>query len=113
MKKFLFICTANQDRSKTAEDSFTMAFPNCSYKSAGTSEELCRLSGGTFVNQELIDWADQILVMEISHFEFLHAHFQLNGKHLHVLTIADNYQYGDQLLKEELLFKCKGIITCA
>lgn len=39
--KILFLCTANIQRSRTAEDHFRENYPEHSYKSAGLSEKYC------------------------------------------------------------------------
>lgn len=113
MKKHLFVCTANKDRSKTAEEYFSKLHPTCTFKSAGISSELCNQVSSTYITQALIDWAERILVMELIHFNYLHSQFQLNGKHIHILNIPDIYLHGNQELKALLLLNCQGIISCS
>lgn len=112
MKNYLFVCTANKDRSKTAEDYFSKLYPTCVFKSAGISSELCNQASSIFIKQALIDWAERIIVMEPIHFDYLHSQFQLNGKHIHILNIPDIYLYGNQELKAKLLLNCQGIVSC-
>ncbi|MFW6014437.1 MAG: phosphotyrosine protein phosphatase, partial [Candidatus Nanoarchaeia archaeon] len=63
--KILFICTANLNRSKTAEGLFRDKYP---VKSAGT---LCIKDDGytTPVGLELLEWADLVIVFESDHVE--------------------------------------------
>ena len=56
--KILFVCTANEERSPTAEMVFKDV-PGWETKSAGTS-----LDAVVPVSRELIDWADRIVVMQ-------------------------------------------------
>ena len=53
------------------------------------------------VTQELIDWADQILVMselDDGHLTFLETHLHLKGKAVYDLDIPDRYGRGSQQL---------------
>ena len=38
MKSILFVCSANKDRSKTAEDYFSKHYPDLCFDSAGTNK---------------------------------------------------------------------------
>lgn len=61
--RILFVCTANMERSPTAEMVFKDV-PMWETKSAGTS-----LDAVVPVSKELIDWADRIVVMQSHHME--------------------------------------------
>jgi predicted protein tyrosine phosphatase len=61
----LFVCTANMERSPTAEMVFRDV-PGWVVRSAGT-----RSNAVVPVSRELADWADQIFVMENHHLETL------------------------------------------
>lgn len=101
-KKLLFICTANMDRSPTAELMFKDS-PGYEAKSAGTSETAFR-----HINQELIDWADVIFVMNENtdkHLTYLKNNFKLEGKKLVDLDIPDIYRRQNQSLTEILKVK--------
>ncbi len=39
MKSILFVCSANKDRSKTADDYFSKHYPDLSFDSAGTNKK--------------------------------------------------------------------------
>lgn len=96
MKNILVICSKNKWRSKTAETIFKN-HPHLLVKSAGTSSKALQK-----VNQSLIDWADNIYVMEKKHRDFLHKSFLIENRILHVLDIPDTYKYMDPELIDEL-----------
>ena len=74
-KQILFICSANKDRSKTAEDHFSKIYPEFSFKSAGTNFKLCHQLGTNPINEELMNKADEIFVMETKHKKFILSEF--------------------------------------
>mgnify|MGYP001590929593 FL=1 len=95
--KLLFICTANINRSRTAEDLFNGS-DEYEAKSAGLIEPDY---GGQVVTQELVDWADRIFVMdEINdqHRTRLTRMFEMRGKEVNVLGIPDRYDRGEMAL---------------
>ncbi|RYZ95709.1 MAG: protein tyrosine phosphatase [Sphingobacteriaceae bacterium] len=92
MPNLLFICSKNQWRSPTAELLFKN-HPLHQARSAGTSDK-ARIK----VNQKLVDWADEIFVMERRHKQILQQRFINLTKHITVLNIEDNYQFGDEEL---------------
>ena len=98
MSNFLFICSRNKWRSKTAEDIFK-DIEGLSVRSAGTSS-----SARIKVNEKLIEWADLIFVMEKHHKQWLNQKypFLLNDKEMIVLDIPDEYQYMDAELVQIL-----------
>lgn len=103
----LFICTANHDRSPTAEDLF---------RSSGRYKAL---SAGILplarreVSQELIDWADIIFVMneeEDGHASHVRRRFDVSGKELVDLNIPDVYPRGSEPLLALLRQRLSGFI---
>tara|TARA_R110000772_G_scaffold190703_2_gene301507 strand:+ start:18911 stop:19255 length:345 start_codon:yes stop_codon:yes gene_type:complete len=92
--KILFLCTANIQRSRTAEDHFRENYPEHSYKSAGLSEKYCKQHRTTVCTTELLDWADKVFAMETMHLQRIEDYA---GKHyldkVENLTIEDVYQY--------------------
>jgi protein-tyrosine phosphatase len=97
VRHVLFICSRNQWRSRTAETIFRHD-PRMQVRSAGTAS-----SARIRVNQQLIDWADLIFVMERRHAEQLLRQFGWEQlPEVIVLDIADEYQYMDEELVEEL-----------
>ena len=96
LPNLLFICSKNQWRSPTAELLFKN-HPLHSARSAGTSDK-ARIR----LNQKMIDWADEIFVMENKHRDIIKKQFQLQGKPLTVMHIEDLYQFNDPELVEML-----------
>jgi predicted protein tyrosine phosphatase len=88
--KILFICSANIDRSPTAEKTIHESYPDIETKSAGVLCDACQR-----VNKELIQWADVVLCMESYHKAKLQEMFNnmLEDKKLSCLHIPDRYRY--------------------
>ncbi len=84
----LFVCSRNQWRSPTAEAIFK---DHALYvaRSAGTSDK-ARVK----ISLKLLEWADQVFVMEKRHKEILLSRFDMEKKII-VLNIPDEYQYMD------------------
>ena len=97
-RKVLFVCGRAKRRSLTAEELFG-GDPEIDAQAAGISSD-----ADIPVTPELIDWADQILVMEKTHRSKLNRKFgaRLSGKRIAVLDIPDQYAYGDPLLVNRL-----------
>lgn len=103
---FLFICSANKQRSKTAEDYFSSVYSNFNFQSAGTNIKLFQKEGTTSVTEELLIWADIIFAMENSHSKWI-KEFTSNkiGSKIVVLNIEDKYKYFQPELIEILVNK--------
>jgi len=94
--KFLFICSANKQRSKTAEDYFAEKYPEHNFKSAGTNTKICRKEGTTELTENLLEWADMVYVMEKKHFHQIKEHTSSTYySKIEVLNIRDVYKYYD------------------
>ncbi len=106
MKNTLFICKANVDRSKTAEDFFSEQFNLFDFRSAGIDKGACEINGSNFISQDLLDWADRIFVMEHDHKAWIEQNLDSNGKEFIVLDIPDSYTYYSIELIEILQRKC-------
>jgi predicted protein tyrosine phosphatase len=107
MRHILFICSQNCLRSPTAEKVFS-GREGFEVSSAGTSDDAeCPVSS------DLIDWADEIYVMENYHRNKLNDRFgkQLQQKKLVVLGIPDNYEYMDPALVELLKHKVEPFLV--
>ena len=90
----LFVCSANIDRSRTAEAIFTAKLPEHKFKSAGTNQDVCKESSTTMVTKEHIAWADHVFVMEQEHLDYLKSLAPgLNEEAITVLGIPDDYKY--------------------
>jgi len=99
-KRLLFVCTANSERSPTAEDLFRTS-RRYEAASAGIHPAARRV-----VTQNLVDWADVIFVMseeEDAHATILERSFDLSGTRVVDLGIPDMYPRGSETLKELLL----------
>lgn len=97
---FLFICTANVQRSPTAEGLFE-GIDEVEARSAGIHPLAAKR-----VYQPAIDWADKIFVMETGHMSFLEKNLDVSGKEIINLEIPDMYERDDpkliSILKEKL-----------
>lgn len=101
----LFLCTANLNRSRTAEVYFSKMSPAHEFRSAGLSEKYCTQHGTTLCTTEMLRWADLVLVMERAHRERIieHAGGDFTDK-IKVLGIPDVYQ----CMQPELITALKG-----
>lgn len=105
--KTLFLCSANLQRSKTAEDYFSEQYPEQEFCSAGTNFKICFQEGTTPVGGKLLDWADTIYVMEKRHKDFILKTFGSNYKSkITILHIPDRYKYYQKELIDLLNEKC-------
>jgi predicted protein tyrosine phosphatase len=100
VKRVLFVCSGNVDRSPTAE-ALLKNKEGLDVRSAGTWE-----AARTVVSKELIDWADTIFVMEEHHKEALKMIDPKAQSKIIVLDIEDRYLRNDpelvKILKEKL-----------
>ena len=99
--RVLFVCTANRDRSRTAEDHFKTKYPDHDFKSAGINKHLCeRHEKGIHVRRHHLDWADRIICAEFVHQNYIVQ--QIDKKYLskiEVLHLEDTDVYmSDQLI---------------
>ena len=92
--KILFICTANRDRSKTAEVHFSKKYPEHTYKSAGINKYLSERHGGIHVNRSMLDSADRVMCAEICHSDYIISKIdkKYNSK-IEVLHLGDTEEY--------------------
>jgi predicted protein tyrosine phosphatase len=97
-RKVLFICTANQMRSRTAETMYKDD-PRFEVKSAGTSSFATKT-----IDEPLVSWADIIVVMERRHQREINRKFSDIVRHKTVLRldIPDRYRYMDPSLVREI-----------
>lgn len=106
MRKVLFVCTANLQRSPTAEKLFQGWNGLWESKSAGIMPE----PDCNPLTQQLIDWADMVIVMEQVHRRYIQSHFHCSADKIHVLNIADRYYRDDPELVNLLLSKVPPIL---
>ncbi|MBU2951070.1 phosphotyrosine protein phosphatase [Tamlana agarivorans] len=106
MRNILFVCSANKDRSKTAEDYFSKHFPDLYFDSAGTNKNTCNKLGTNYISEEQLNIADKVFVMENKHLKVIKEVF--GNKYFNkitVLNINDIYKYGSKELIEILKIK--------
>ncbi len=100
----LFVCTANRDRSRTAEIHFSNKYPEHRFRSAGINEYLSKRHGGVHLKQYMLDVFDQIVCMEIEHVEYIRS--KIGSKYIEqnkvfCLSIGDT----DTFMSEQLIRK--------
>jgi len=99
--KLLFVCTANINRSRTAED-LLKGSDRYEVQSAGIKKHD---QGKQVVTQELVDWADIIFVMDEDHdrhASILQERFGAGKEKVCILCVPDIYAKGDKVLAELL-----------
>ena len=107
----LFVCSANKDRSVTAEELAYEQWPKHHYLSAGTNQKLCFNYHTQFINEELLKWADIVFAMENKHKEqMLRLFGNSYSKRVAVLGIRDHYEFGNTGLKELLSEKLQAYL---
>lgn len=104
--KILFLCTANENRSRTAEFYFQQRYPQHNIRSAGLSAKECNRSGGRLCSKELLDWADKIFVMEKKHRQRIEQYMaDAYNQKITTLNIEDIYKFMEQKLIKVLAIK--------
>jgi predicted protein tyrosine phosphatase len=101
LRKILFVCTGNVDRSLTAEALFKNV-KGLEVKSAGTS-----FAANVPLTKELIKWADEIYVMEFKHQQVVLEMVPSAWKKVESLEIPDIYFRDQPELKQLLIKKMK------
>jgi len=94
MKKLLFICTLNLQRSPTAEKIFKDKYDT---KSAGVAD-----TAKVPITYDLLEWADVVFVMEEGHRKFISEKFPNSKKKIINLDIHDSYYFMDEELVKVL-----------
>lgn len=104
----LFICTANRDRSRTAEIYFQNKYPNDRFRSAGINKYLSERHGGIHVKKYMLDIADRIICAENVHLDWIIQN--IDKKYLdkiEVLELGDTETFMNSTLIELLENKFK------
>jgi protein-tyrosine phosphatase len=99
-QRILFVCTANVDRSRTAEDLYR-SDPRYEVLSAGTAT-----FAATPVTRDILLWADRVFVMserEDRHHTLLRSRYPEVERPVVDLDVADHWRRGDPELVERLL----------
>ena len=94
----LFVCSANQQRSPTAEHMYQRD-RRFRTRSAGTNPY-----ANIPLNRETLIWADAVIVMEKSHMKQIREDFADIAwrKRIYSLDIPDRFEYMDPRLKREI-----------
>lgn len=106
--KVLFVCTANIQRSLTAEHLCAQQYLNIEFKSAGVSRKECSRNNSTLCTEELLEWADIVFTFEAMHIDRIIEHTRnRHSQKLINLDIEDKYEYGDAVLESLISAKVK------
>lgn len=104
----LFVCSANKQRSKTAEDYFSEMYPHIYFISAGTNIKICQKEGTISIMDIDLKEVDIIYTMEKKHKNFINSITECTySKRIKVLNIPDIYKY----YQKELLAILKDRVT--
>lgn len=104
----LFICTANRDRSRTAEIYYQNKYPLDRFRSAGINKYLCERHGGIQVKKYMLDIADRIICAEHVHSDWIVQN--IDKKYLskiEILELGDTENFMSPKLIEMLEEKFK------
>ena len=99
-ERILFVCTANVDRSRTAEDLYRDD-PRYEVRSAGTA-----LFATMPLTRELLLWADRVFVMserEDRHHTLIKVRFPESDRPVIDLDVEDRWARGDPELVRRVL----------
>ena len=99
-ERILFVCTANVDRSRTAEDIYHRD-PRFEVASAGVAPY-----AATALSRELLLWADRVFVMnerDDRHMTAIRMRFPRIDRPIFDLKIEDRWHRGDPELVDLLL----------
>lgn len=101
MKHILFVCSANVNRSKAFEKTMNGLVDKDRYeiRSAGI------WSGYPYqINDEILTWADDIYVMDLSHRLFIHKNYRQHLSKVKVIGISDQYDVDSDELFELIIY---------
>jgi predicted protein tyrosine phosphatase len=108
-KKVLFVCSAGLLRSATAAHVFSAEPYNFNTRTAGVALEYALNP----VNEALLEWADNIFLMDDEHYHAIHdifgeEIFDIYGEKMVVLNVPDKYPYRDEQLMKILKEKVEA-----
>tara|TARA_R110000851_G_C13024712_1_gene560523 strand:- start:686 stop:1012 length:327 start_codon:yes stop_codon:yes gene_type:complete len=98
----LFICTANRDRSRTAEIYFQNKYPELRFRSAGINKYLSERHGGIHVKRYMLDIADRIICAEHVHSDYIIR--QIDKKYISKIEIL-KLEDTEGFMSEQLISK--------
>lgn len=104
---YLFVCTANKDRSRTAEIYFQWHYPHHTFRSAGINKYLSERHGGIHVSEYMCNSADVIFCMEKIHSAYLLDKIGIHLKDkIKVVNLGDTEKFMSssliQVIKEKI-----------
>jgi len=99
MSNVIFICTANRDRSRTAEIYFQNKYPEHRFRSAGINKYLSERHGGIHLRQYMLDVADRVICSEQVHYDYIKSNYSVYESKIEVLNLGDT----ETFMKEELI----------
>ena len=105
-QNILFVCTANKDRSRTAEIYFQAKYPNVNVRSAGINKYFCEKYGNVYIQKYMVDIADVIICMEHVHSDWIVT--RLGKEYLNkivILELGDTEKFMSGQLIEQLVKK--------
>lgn len=108
MSVIIFICSANRDRSRTAEIYFQNKYPEHRFRSAGINKYLSERHGGIHLKSYMLDVADRIVCAEHVHSDYIVQ--KIDKKYLNkieVLSLGDTEAFMSPKLIEMLEEKFK------
>lgn len=86
----LFVCSANKDRSRTAEIHFQHKYPEMRFRSAGINQYLSKKHGGVYLERYMLDQATRIICMEKEHANHILKRFDgLFADRIEILNLGD------------------------
>ena len=104
----LFVCSANRDRSRTAEIYFQNKYIEHRFRSCGTNKFLSQRHGGVVMERYMLDIAHRIICAEQNHMDLIIERFGEQYKNkIEVLSLGDTKTFMDPELITmlETLFK--------
>lgn len=104
----LFICTANKDRSRTAEIYFQNKYPLYRFRSAGINKYLSERHGGIHVKKYMLDIADRIICAEQVHADWIISNIDKKYTYkIEILQLGNTKTFMDKELIELIKEKIK------
>lgn len=105
-KNILFVCSANVNRSPSAEFWFSLRNPENNYDSAGSCHAACRIHSGNYVTNAQLSNADRIICMEERNRKELNQNFPGHEAKIEIAGIPDQYSF----FQMELIFEFMNCI---
>ncbi len=106
----LFVCTANKERSRTAEIFFQNKYTEHRFRSAGINKYLSQRHGGIWLQPYMLDKADKIICMEQEHCDYiLNMGLKWSNK-IQVINLGDVENFMSPSLITALLIRTTGLI---